>query len=182
MAPGCVACAVDGDAVRQAYSDEQWGELTSGKVLTFEAVESEKPDQRGGEAAGIIHYPPEQVWSVVTDFEARPRYVANAKEVRIVQVDGDRVWLAQHLKVLLTNVRFGTICTLQPDRGFVSWVLDDRVDHDIADTRGSWQLIPLADRHETLVTYRAWIDSGKHVPGFIEHFLLKRSLPELIVG
>jgi ribosome-associated toxin RatA of RatAB toxin-antitoxin module len=181
-APECVACGVDGAYARRVYTDEQWEELTSGKILSGEVGGSDKSEQGGGAAVGIIRYPPEQVWTVVADFEARPKYVANAKEVHIVQVDGDRVWLSQHLKVLLTNVRFGTICTLQPERGVLSWVLDDSAHHDIADTRGSWQLTPLADRHETLVTYRAWINSGRYVPGFIENFLLKRSLPELIAG
>lgn len=181
-APACVACDVDGTGVRGRFSEENWKALTSGTILTSEAGEASQPDQGSIEAAGIIRYPPGQVWTVVTDFESRPNYVPNTKEVHILRVDGARVWVAQHLKVLLMSIRFAVICTLDPEHGSVSWMMDQSASHDIAGTTGSWQLVPLAGGHETFVTYRAWIDSGKPVPNFLQRFMMKRTLPELIAG
>jgi len=181
-APACVACSVDGTGLRLTFSDEKWQALTRGAILTSEAAEPSQPDQRSIEASGIIRYPPGEVWTVVTDFESRPNYVSNSKEVHILRVDGARVWVAEHLKVLLMSIRFAVVCTLDPEHGSVSWMLDKSTEHDIAGTTGSWQLVPLADGHETFVTYRAWIDSGKPVPNFIQSFMMKRTLPELIAG
>jgi len=181
-APPCVACGVDATEVRRTFSDENWKALGSGAILTSETSGPDPHDQRSVAAAGIIHYPPGQVWSVVTDFESRPHYVSNTKEVHITRIEGARVWVAQRLRILLTSIRFAVICTLDPEHGSVRWTLDQNAEHDIAGTTGSWQLVPVANGRETFVSYRAWIDSGRPVPGFIENFMLKRTLPGLIAG
>jgi hypothetical protein len=79
-------------------------------------------------------------------------------------VDGNCVWLAEHLRFFLVDIRF----TVAP--------------HDIAGAQGSWRLTPIADGRHTLLTYRARIDTGRHIPVFIEQALLQRSLPNVIAG
>jgi uncharacterized protein YndB with AHSA1/START domain len=181
IAPTCVACRIDVEKIRGGYSDGDWNALAGGETITTETkgVGSEKGDVL---AAGIIRGSPQQVWTVLTEFERRPEFIAATKDVRVLQVDGNRVWIAEHLRVLLVNVRYSLINTLDPESGLMSWVLDKSVPHDIADTTGAWQLVPLAGGAQTLVTYRAWIDTGRPVPGFIESFLVKRSLPQVING
>src|SRR6185369_7100480 len=100
----------------------------------------------------------------------------------VVRVDGDRVWLAQHLRFFFVDVRYTVIDTLDPVTGRIGVVLDETAPHDIGGTRGSWQLTPLAGGRETLISYRAWIDPGRRLSTFIQQFLLRRSLPDLIGG
>ncbi|HVO25894.1 MAG TPA: SRPBCC family protein [Candidatus Margulisiibacteriota bacterium] len=182
--PGCIGCRVDLAEIRRSYSDADWQALMQGKVVTTLSREAGAGGtvQSTNEASAIIPYPPAEVWSVVTDFESRPRFVPGNKEVQIVRRDGNRLWIAEHLRVLLINVRFVVISTLEPEQGRVTWVLDRDAPHDIADTTGSWTVVPLAGGQETLVRYRTWIDSGRSVPRFVEDFLTKRSLPKIVEG
>jgi uncharacterized protein YndB with AHSA1/START domain len=179
--PECVACRREVAHVRGDYSDSDWAALTRGAIVTAEKSEQGPSGTEGTvAAAGIIARTPDSVWSVLTDFESRPRYVPAMKEVRIVRVEGNRVWLAERMRLFFVNIRYGLINTLQPDDGSLTWVLDDTVEHDIAGMRGSWQLVPMENGQRTLVTYHAWIDTGRPVPRFIENLLMRRSLPGVV--
>lgn len=179
----CVACRVDLNAMRKGYSADDWQALTRGEIVTSQTEETQADGstQSNIESSAIISYPAALVWSVVTDVEARPKFIPGVKGVRIVRVDGNRIWVAQHLRFFLVNIRYQVVDTLDPDRGIVVWTLDKSVDHDIADSSGSWQIAPLPSQ-ATLVRYRAWIDTGRPVPRFIADFFIKRSLPKIVGG
>lgn len=183
-APACVACQIDGEGVRRDYSTEDWNALVAGQVLTSEVADRETGGAQRStvEAVGIIRNTPSRVWTTLVDFASRPKFQPNTQEVRVVRVHGDRVWAAQHLRFFLVDVRFTIINTLDPTNGTLRFVLDESVDHDIGGTIGSWQLTPVASGRHTLVKYRSWVDTGRHIPAFVEHFLLQRSLPDLIGG
>lgn len=182
--PACIGCRAALPEIRSSYSDADWQALMQGKVVTTAIRETRAGGtvQSTNEASAIIPYPPAEVWSVVTDFESRPRFVPGNKEAQIVRREGNRVWIAEHLRVLLINVRFVVISTLEPEQGTVTWVIDRDAPHDIADTTGSWTVVPLEGGQATLVRYRTWIDSGRSVPRFVEDFLTKRSLPKIVEG
>jgi ribosome-associated toxin RatA of RatAB toxin-antitoxin module len=180
-APESVGHDVDAPALRRRYSASEWKAMQGGEVITAEAGDAAK-EERTVRAATIVPYPPEQVWLVLGDFEKRPEFLPGAKEIRVARVDGNRVWLDERLKFFLVTIRYRVINTLEPAQGLMSWVLDKSVAHDIADTEGAWQLAAIDAGKQTLVLYRAWIDTGQPVPGFLESYLMKRSLPELIGG
>jgi len=182
--PSCIGCRADVTQVRSSYTDADWQALLQGKVVTRQIGDARSAStvQTTNEASAIIPYPPAQVWSVVTDFESRPRYVPGAKEAHIVRREGNRLWIDEHLRIFFINVRFTVISTLDPEQGSVTWVLDHSAQNDIADTTGSWTVVPLKDGIETLVRYRTWIDSGRSVPRLAEEFLTKRSLPKIVEG
>ena len=183
-APACVACQVDGESIRRNYSTDDWNALVAGKVLTSELVDGKpgEAQQSTVQAVGIIRDAPSRVWATLVDFASRPRFQPGTKDVRVMRVDDDRVWVAQHLRFFLVDVRYTVINTLDPASGTIRFVLDESLDHDIGGTRGSWQLTPIADGRHTLLAYRAWIDTGRHIPAFIEQFLSQRSLPNMIGG
>jgi ribosome-associated toxin RatA of RatAB toxin-antitoxin module len=180
----CIGCRADVAKIRSIYAAADWQKLQEGKVVTTQVSNTDASGavQSTNAASAIIPYPPKEVWSVVTDFESRPRFVPGNKEARIIRREGNRVWIAEHLRIFLMNVRFVVISTLEPEQGSVTWVLDRDAPHDIADTTGSWTVVPLEDGQATLVCYRTWVDSGRAVPGFIEDFLTKRSLPKIVEG
>jgi uncharacterized protein YndB with AHSA1/START domain len=179
-APACVACSQDGEPSHDGLSEADWAAVSRGEILISETREAAPSDsERSVQVVGRIAAPPAEVWKVLADFESRPRWQPNAKEVRIVRTDENRVWVSEHMRFFLTDIRCQIINTLDPDHGSIRWVLDDSVAHDIRGSKGSWQLHPLAGR-ETLAVYRAWIDTGRRVPQFVQRFLLKRSLPQVI--
>jgi ribosome-associated toxin RatA of RatAB toxin-antitoxin module len=180
----CIGCRADLAQVRSSYTPAEWQELMEGKVVTRQIGSSRSGSgvQSTKEASAVIPYLPTSVWSVVVDFESRPRYVPGNKEERILRREGNRLWIAEHLRILLMNIRFVVITTLEPEQGLVTWVLDHTAESDIADTTGSWTVLPLKDGQETLVRYRVSIDSGRSVPRFIENFLTERSLPKIVEG
>ena len=181
--PACVACAVDGENALGHYSRADRDALLDGRVVAADSTASDSDDEVGTvEAAGIIHEPPARVWATLVDFPSRPRFQPGTQDVHVVRVDGNRVWVAEHLRFFLVDVRYVVVNTLDPVTGRIAFALDESVAHDIGGTRGSWQLTPLADGNTTLLTYRAWVDTGRHLPTFVQQFLLRRSLPALIGG
>ena len=179
----CIACQADVVQLRSGYAPDAWEKMASGKVITSTA---ESKDADGNpksrvEAAAIMGFSPTQVWTVLADFEARPKFISAAKEIRILKTEGNRIWIAEHLKVLLFNIRFQAVNTLDAERGILSWALDKSAPHDIADTTGAWEVGALAAR-QTLVKYGASVDTGRPVPGFVENFLTERSLPGVLSG
>jgi hypothetical protein len=180
-APSCVACGVDADADRARYSAVDWAALTAGEVLTS-IVADDVNGRATVEAAAIVPAPPLRVWETLVDFPARPRFQPGTQEVRVVRTEGERVWVAQHLRFFGIDVRFTIINTLDPSRGVLRWILDESAPHDIAATTGTWRLARVEAGQQTLVVYRGWTDTGRYVPGFVERFLTGRSLPKLMTG
>jgi ribosome-associated toxin RatA of RatAB toxin-antitoxin module len=179
--PACVACQADTDELRAQYSATDWDALIQEKIVT---TRNDRAGTEGGVKSSvassvIIPRTASQVWSVLDDFTARPEFMPGIKEVRVERVEGNRVWLAERIRVLWSNIRYHIIGTLDPEHGIMSWVLDRTADNDIKDTQGSWQLasLPLG---RTLVRYSARVDTGRPVPGFIERFFVKRSLPKIV--
>ena len=178
--PASVASTVNAARVRRGYTDAQWKALLCGEVVVT-------ADRRAGgqhaEAAGILEHAASELWPLLVDFESRPSYLPGATEVRIVRVSGNRVWLAEKVKVLFAAIEYRVINTLDPESGSVSWVLDDTVRNGIAATAGSWTLVPLGGtRRRTLLRYDNTLDTGQPLPAAIERMLLKRSLPQMISG
>ena len=177
--PRSVAAHVNTEHLRRSYSTSQWDALVAGEIVS---AASREADGQHAQASGIIHYLPRDLWPLLVDFESRPDYLPGAQKIRILRVAGNRVWLAEHVKILFVSIEYRVINTLDPPSGSVSWVLDDTVKNDIAATAGSWQLVPVAGGRHTLVRYSNVLDTGQPVPGAIERMLLKRSLPQMISG
>jgi ribosome-associated toxin RatA of RatAB toxin-antitoxin module len=179
----CVACGLDADAAWRAYAGPAREALSRGEVVTWRGGQGGAGEAERGqaEAAIVVAHSPVQVWDVITDFESRPRYVPTAEKVRIVRTAANQVWVSQHLRFLWVDVHFQAINTLEPELGVVRWRLDPDAPHDIADTTGSWQIVPLP-RGRTLVHYRAHLDSGQPVPRIVEEFIAGRSLTKMMEG
>jgi ribosome-associated toxin RatA of RatAB toxin-antitoxin module len=180
----CTACRADPEAVRADYDPEAWRALATGEILTRE---HELPADQSGvrkavEAVAIFDAPPECVWAVVTDHVAFPRFLPNVKETRVRRRDEDRVFISQHLRVMLVNVRYGSIWTLRPEQGVAAWTLDPETENDIRRSDGSWQLVPFEGGVKTLARYRTDVDTGRSLPETVERMLTRHSLPKVMRG
>ena len=178
-APPSVASAVNAERIRRSYSKSRWDALAAGEVVS---TASREADGQHAEAAGIIQYAPRDFWPLLVDFESRPDYLPGAQAIRILRIAGNRVWLAEQVKILFVSIEYRVINTLDPESGSVSWVLDETAKNDIDATAGAWEVAPVAGGHHTLLRYRNVLDTGQPVPGAIERLLLRRSLPQMISG
>ena len=122
------------------------------------------------------------MWSVITDYASRPLYSPSCEEVKTVRREGNRLWLAEHISVLLLDIRYTTVNELDPEHGSASFYMDKSAPHDIEDTYGAWQIAPIPGSSRTLVRYRVNVDTGKPVPRIIQDLLAGRSLPRMISG
>lgn len=178
-APPSVATEVNSEHFRRTYAKREWDALLAGDIVSAAAREA---DGQHAQASGVIPYAAADLWPLLVDFESRPDYLPGAHEIRILKVAGNRVWLAERLKILFVSIAYRVINTLDPRSGAVSWVLDDTAENDIAATVGSWQLVPVVGGRHTLVRYSNVLDTGQPVPGAIERVLLQRTLPQMISG
>jgi ribosome-associated toxin RatA of RatAB toxin-antitoxin module len=181
--PVCIACRADLAQIRSGYSATDWTALTQGEIVTSD----ERSIGPNGTTRGIVGstailpQTATQVWSVLTDFEARADFLPTMKESRIVRIDGNRVWVAERLRIFFVNIYLQAISTLHPEEGSITWVLDRTVKNDIADSTGSWQIVAITDGR-TLASYHARLDTGRPVPHFVEDLLTRRSLPKVMEG
>lgn len=178
----CIACEARVDEMRRSYSARDWDLLTSGEIVTSRAdeVQPDRSVRSRLESSAIIAAPVDLVWSVVTDMEARSKFIPGV-HAKVVRTDGHRLWVRERLHFLAWNINYQTIDELQPEQGLATWTLDRSMPHDVADTNGSWRVASLAPQM-TLVQYRAWIDTGRPVPRFLADFFAKRALPKVVGG
>jgi hypothetical protein len=177
--PRAVATTVKLERVRKQYGARAWTALTAGEILS---AASRGDDGHHAGAAGVIDRPAGELWPLLVDFESRPDYLPGAQQIRIERVAGNRVWLAETVKVLFVRIAYRVINTLDPAAGAVRWVLDDTAANDIAATIGAWELVPLDRGERTLLRYANVLDTGQPIPAAVERLLLTRSLPEMIGG
>jgi ribosome-associated toxin RatA of RatAB toxin-antitoxin module len=183
-AGSCVCCGADSDSAIAHVASEEWLLLQNGGVLKRRTgrVESAGTLRGGAEASGLVAYPPDQVWAVLTDFTAWPRFMPHVTATEITQEQGRKQWVRSRFRILMTTLGHTTIYELDPRHGRLSWQLDMAQAHDIAGSSGVWELSPANGGESTLVRYASELDSGRDVPGFIERMLFERSIDELFAG
>ena len=175
----CVACEVPVADPRELFPRKDWKALRRGDVLLSESLNG---NGSSGESRAemLIPYSPDQVWSVLTDFERWPSFMPLIIGTRISRREDGRMWVRQDYRVVFFDLKHTSIYDLEPARGSLRWSLDLEQDHDIAASQGSWSLIPVADREQTVIRYHAEMDAGRAVPGFVQKLLRKRSLEGLL--
>jgi uncharacterized protein YndB with AHSA1/START domain len=183
VSPPCVACREDAAAARDGIADADWRRILAGEIITAELPDADAASDRARvQVVGLIPEPPPRVWAVLADFASRPEWAPSTKEVRVARVDGNRVWVDERLRFFLVNIAVRMVNTLEPERGTMGFEMDESAPHDIGGSRGSWQLRSLEEARKTVVVYRAWIDTGRRVPAFVQSFLLERSLPQILTN
>ena len=183
-AAGCVCCGPDVTSARELVPSEQWLLLRDGGVLKrkTERVATAGSLQGGAQASGLLAFPPDQVWALLTDFEAWPEFMPHLTSTAIMHREGRRQWVQQSFRIMMTAMRHTTIYELDPVHGRLSWELDLAQAHDIAGSHGSWDLAPADEGRSTLLRYASKLDSGRQVPAFVERMLFERSIDELFAN
>jgi len=183
-AGNCVCCSADADSAIHRVAGQDWLFLQDGGVLKRRTgrIESASSLRGGAEASGLLAYPPDRVWEVLTDFQAWPTFMPHVTATEVTQSEGRKQWVRQSFRILMTKLRHTTIYELDPLHGRLSWQLDLEQAHDIASSEGHWDLAPANGGNSTLVRYSSDLDSGRRVPEFIERMLFERSIDDLFAA
>jgi ribosome-associated toxin RatA of RatAB toxin-antitoxin module len=111
----------------------------------------------------------EELFAIVTDYEAYPEWLSDVKRVEVLDTDGDGLALATTMRVDVTirEVEYTLDYTYEYPKS-VSW--KSRDGGDLKHIEGSYTF-EINEDGGTTVTYSLEIDPGFPVPGF----MLKRA-------
>jgi uncharacterized membrane protein len=132
-------------------------------------------------AYGLINKPPESVWAVLLDYQRFYEFMPRLERVAVLAQTKDTMKVTETLSVPLSTLSYTVDLTFERLRRRVSWKLDKSKPHDIADTAGTWELVPYPP-NQTLVHYTTFIDTGLSVPKVLENYLVKSDLPEILLS
>jgi carbon monoxide dehydrogenase subunit G len=140
----------------------------------------------GGKAAGrgvgavLVERPFSQVWSTLSRFDDKAEYMPRLKAVSVLERRPDLLRVRMVVDASITTARYTAWFRLDEKARTISWRLDRAApDNSIADTEGGYRLIEI-DRARTLVVYRSYVDTGRMLPRFIQDYLTRRSIPNLL--
>jgi hypothetical protein len=178
--PDCVGCTLDAEEIRRGYPAVEWQALEAGEILVVqdEPAPGQAGRHGGAAASGLFESPPEQVWSVLVDYDSWPDFLESNRETRLLRTEGNRAWVFRESTYLLLSIRHTLVNTLSPRSGRIDWALDPTAENnDIAEAEGFYELVPVDGGRRTLMRYHGRIDAGRQAPRFIEGFLTRRTLP-----
>ena len=181
VASACVACGSTAPRPEELISQDLWSGLRSGEVLKRQGERLVGPDSlvTVNRAFGWIEHPPDRVWEVLTAFEDWPSFMPHVTATEVVSRAGAELRVQQNYRILLASLQHTTVYQSDAASGRLAWHLDETAPHDIAATRGAWQLAPVDGGKATLVAYTSSVDTGRDVPAFVERMLVDRSLSVL---
>jgi len=108
-------------------------------------------------------------------------FMPRLEKVQVLEKTKNTMKVTQTVRVPLGVIRYTLDLIFKPAQRTVSWVLDKSRSHDIADTFGAWEFLPYR-QGKTVLRYTTTVDSGTVVPRFLEDFLIKNDLPEVLLS
>lgn len=171
------------DARIPTLSDKEWATLRSNKVVVRGEMYATPDGKRAGKGVAfvIIDKAPEAAWAVLTDYQKMPEFMPRLHKVTIKQKTPERMKVLQELKIMFKTVEYTLDLQFNHEKKRMDWTLDKSVENDIKDTFGSWDFIPF-ENGKTLVAYTIAVNTGVAIPQFLEDYLTKKDLPEVLLS
>lgn len=139
-----------------------------------------------GKAAGrgvgaiVVEKSVAEVWAVLSRYEDKAEYVPRLTSVKVLEKQPDRLLVHMEVDASVTTARYTAWFKLDAAEHTIHWTLDGTArDNTLADVDGEYRLFELAPER-TLVVYRTYVDTGRSVPGFIQDYMARRSIPDLL--
>jgi ribosome-associated toxin RatA of RatAB toxin-antitoxin module len=118
---------------------------------------------------------PEKLLSVITNFEAYPRFIPEMVSAKIIQQTGD-VWEVSFGIHVVRRLDY-TLRLTQVNPHRVEWKLVTGV---FRSNEGAWQLTPMDEGTRTHAEYTVDIQVGMFLPGSLVRSLVGKSLPSML--
>ena len=142
--------------------------------------------QPGGKAAAhglgaiVVERPLGEVWATISRFEDKTEYMPRLKSIVILGQTPADVRVVQTVDASVTSVHYTMLFHRDALGHILSWKLDHSVtDNGIADSEGEYRLYEI-EPARTLITYKSFIDPGRSVPRFIQDYMARHSIPDLL--
>jgi hypothetical protein len=137
-------------------------------------------DAGRGFGAIVIERPIADVWATLTRFEDRADYIPRLEKITVLERKDGAVRLHQDIDASVTTAHFTAWYRLDEVEHRVHWTLDPTAkDNTVAEVDGEYHAVALEPRR-TLLVYRSYVDSGRAVPGFVQRYVAKRAVPDLL--
>ena len=152
------------------FSEREWERLREGRpVKRAEAFDT--PDGRAGR--GVVYImvgaEPEEIFRQILDYDRYVEFYPNVEESTLYRREGNEYWARFVLTAAggLVKIRYHCHHVYDPERGTVTWELDDAQENDFRATVGFWKIwVPEPGR--CLLAYSVQVDSGRWIPRFLE--------------
>ncbi|MBX9693141.1 MAG: SRPBCC family protein [Cyanobacteria bacterium] len=129
-------------------------------------------------ARATVNATPDQVWSVLTDYDHATTTVPHLKDIKILSTEKNhkRIWFSVASLGGLYKLDYTLkITESKPHR--LEW---RRESGAFKTNEGFWRLQPIQNGTKTLVTYAKYVDGGILIPQVFVDGQLKKTMPEII--
>lgn len=133
-----------------------------------------------GIGAIVIERPVADVWATLMHYEDRAEYVPRLKSVTLLEKQPARLRIRQEIDATVTTARYTAWFDLDEKAHEIRWTLDRSApDNTVSDVEGGYRMVEVAPRR-TLLVYRTYVDTGHHVPKFVQSYMQEKSIPDLL--
>jgi len=133
-----------------------------------------------GIGAIAVDRPLREVWATVVRFEDKTEYMPRLKSVVILSQSPEQLQVRMVVDASVTTAHYTLWFQRDEDAHAMSWKLDHSVkDNTIADAEGAYRLYEI-EPNRTLITYSSYVDTGRSLPRFIQDYMARRSIPDLL--
>ncbi|MDI7269048.1 MAG: SRPBCC family protein [Myxococcota bacterium] len=144
---------IPGAARAQEFTPEQRAALERGELVRLPLGPSAQGSGYvGGTSYVVVDAEPDLVWAAMIDVASYPRMFPRTLSAEVVSDRGSRRIVRMVQGTSWLAVSFYVLYRLDERARKVSWSLVEDQPHDLADTRGYWQVEPWAETR-SLVTY-----------------------------
>jgi hypothetical protein len=143
----------------------------------------QRPDGKSsgrGLGAIVVDRPLGEVWATLVRFDDKPEYMPRLKSIAIVDRSPQQLRVRSVIDASVTTAHYTLVFHLDEPDHRLSWTLDrTAADNSIADTEGEYRLYSI-EPGRTLVTYQSYVDTGRSLPRFIQNYMARHSIPDLL--
>jgi hypothetical protein len=133
-----------------------------------------------GVGAIVIDRSVPEVWAVVSRYEDKAEYQPRLKTVTVLERQLGRLRVKMEIDAALMTARYTGWFSLDDAAHTIHWSLDRAAtDNNIRDVDGEYRLFEVS-RSRTLLVYRTFVDTGRSVPKWIQDFMTRKSIPNLL--
>lgn len=172
-----------GEGATTGLTVAEFARMEKGEVVIRTHTYATGGDKRAARVTAycLINKPPDAAWAVMLNYHQFDEFMPRLEKVQVLEKTKNTLKVTQTVRVPLGVIRYTLDLIFRPAQRTVSWVLDKSRRHDIADTVGAWEFLPYS-QGKTILRYTTAVDSGMVVPRFLEDFLIKNDLPEVLLS